>query len=163
MLRDGRPYVIRALRRDDRAGLLAAVGRTGPQSLYRRFFAVKRYFSEKETEYFLNIDFVNHVALVAEVEENGASAIVGGARYVVLEPGRAELAFAVIDEYQGQGVGSALMRSLCGIARSEGLRELVAEVLPENTAMLAVFKKSGLTVSTRREPDVVHVAMAIEG
>jgi RimJ/RimL family protein N-acetyltransferase len=162
-LRDGRPYVIRALRPADRDGLRAAIERTSPASLYRRFFSVKRYFSDREADYFLNIDFVQHVALVAEVEESGEPAIVAGARYVLLEPGRAEMAFAVIDEYQGQGLGSALMRSLAQLARAQGLRELVAEVLPENAAMLSVFEKSGLTCTTRRERDVVHVSLAIAG
>src|SRR5271163_894703 len=73
-LRDGRAFVIRALRPDDRDALIAAIDRTSPQSLYRRFFAPKRYFSEEETSYFLNVDFVDHVALVAEVEENGRPA-----------------------------------------------------------------------------------------
>ena len=45
-LRDGRRVEIRALRQDDRAELLAAVGRTSPESLYRRFFTVKRGFTE---------------------------------------------------------------------------------------------------------------------
>ena len=47
------------------------------ESLHRRFFGAKRYFSEKEAEYFLDIDFVNHVALVAVVQENGEQAICG--------------------------------------------------------------------------------------
>jgi GNAT superfamily N-acetyltransferase len=34
--------------------------------------------------------------------------IVGGGRYVLVEPGKAKVAFAVIDEYQGQGIGAAL-------------------------------------------------------
>jgi GNAT superfamily N-acetyltransferase len=59
----------------------------------------------------------------------------------MLDPGRAELAFALIDEYQGQGIGTALIST---IARGAGLQELIAEVLPENAAMLDVFKKSGL-------------------
>jgi RimJ/RimL family protein N-acetyltransferase len=160
-LRDGRPLAIRALRPDDRDGLLTAIGRTSPLSLYRRFFSVKRYFSEKETAYFITIDFANHVALIAEVEEGGRPAIVAGGRYVVIEPGRAELAFAVIDEYQGQGIGSALMYSLVELATDAGLRELVAEVLSENAAMIAVFKKSGLPITTRREADVVHLSLSI--
>jgi hypothetical protein len=45
-LRGGRRVEIRALRREDRAELLAAVGRTSPESLYRRFFTVKRGFTE---------------------------------------------------------------------------------------------------------------------
>ena len=50
----------------------------------------------------------------------------------VSRPGAAEVAFVVIDDYQGQGIGAALLRHLAAIARSAGLKELVAEVLPEN-------------------------------
>jgi hypothetical protein len=71
-LRDGRWVEIRALRPGDRAELIAAVGRSSGQSLYRRFFAVRRSFTESEIDYFLNVDFVNHVALVAIVDEHGA-------------------------------------------------------------------------------------------
>jgi RimJ/RimL family protein N-acetyltransferase len=160
-LRDGRPVKIRALKPEDRADLLAAIDRTSAQSLYRRFFAVKRGFSETEETFFLNIDFADHVALVAVVDEEGRQTIVGGGRYVVLEPGRAEVAFVVIDQYQGQGVGSALMQHLAAIARGAGLQELVAEVLPDNTSMLKVFEKSGLRISTKRESGVVHVVLRL--
>jgi GNAT superfamily N-acetyltransferase len=162
-LRDGRRVDIRAQRSDDRAELLAAIGRTSPESLYRRFFAVKHDLTEQEVAYFLNIDFVNHVALVAVVEEDSRPVIVGGARYIVIEPGSAEVAFAVIDQYQGLGIGQALMRHLAGIARGVGIRELVAAVLPENAAMLKVFAKSGLPVTTKGESNVVHVVLRLDG
>jgi RimJ/RimL family protein N-acetyltransferase len=161
-LRDGRRVDIRALRADDRAELLAAVGRTSLDSLYRRFFCVKRGFTEQETAVFLNIDFVDHVALVAVVEEASRPVIVGGARYIVLQPGKAEVAFMVIDQYQGQGIGAALMRHLAGIARGAGLRELIAEVLPENEAMLKVFAKSGFGLRMKREVGVVRVALRLD-
>src|SRR5581483_5283229 len=103
-LRDGRPVEIRALRPDDEAGMLAAIDRIGTDSLQRRFFAVKRHFSEKEKAFFMQIDFLNQVALVAEVRENGKPVIVAGCRYAVVNPGEAEVAFAVIDAYQGQGL-----------------------------------------------------------
>jgi ribosomal protein S18 acetylase RimI-like enzyme len=67
----------------------------------------------------------------------------------------------VVDEYQGQGIGAALMRHLAAIARAAGLEELIAEVLPDNIAMLKVFEKSGLRVSTTREPRMVHVALGL--
>jgi GNAT superfamily N-acetyltransferase len=160
-LRDGRRVEIRALRPQDRDGLLAAVGRASAQSLYRRFFAVRRSFSDKEIDYFSNVDFVDHVALVAVAEEDGRPAIVAGARYVVSQPGEAEVAFAVVDAYQGQGLGGALMRHLAGIARDAGLAELTAEVLAENAAMLKVFAKCGLPLTTKRESDVVHVTLRL--
>jgi ribosomal protein S18 acetylase RimI-like enzyme len=160
-LRDGRRVEIRALRPDDQAGLLAAVSRTSEHSLYRRFFAVRRAFAEPEIAFFMNVDFVNHVALVAVVDESDWPVIVGGGRYVAVEPGKAEMAFAVVDEYQGQGIGSALMRHLAEIARAAGLKELIAEVLPDNISMLKVFEKSGFRVRTKREPQVVHVALRL--
>jgi ribosomal protein S18 acetylase RimI-like enzyme len=160
-LRNGRRVEIRALRPDDRAALMAAVGRSSDQSLYRRFFGARRGFSEREIAFFVDVDFVNHVALVAVAEEGGRPVIVGGGRYVVVQPGKAEVAFAVVDEYQGQGIGAALLRHLAAMARAAGLAEFIAEVLPDNTAMLKVFENSGLRVSTRREPLVVHVALGL--
>ena len=160
-LRDGCRVEIRALRPDDRADLIAAVGRTSDQSLYRRFFGLKRSFSEQEAAFFVNVDFVNHVALVALIDEGGRSVIVAGGRYVVVQPGQAEVAFVVIDEYQGRGIGRALMRHLVTIARAAGLQTLIAEVLPENTPMLQLFKTSGLQWSTKREAQVVHVTLRL--
>ena len=143
----------------DREGMQAAIARSSSGSLYRRFFAVRREFSDKETDYFLDIDFVNHVALVAVANDTGQPTIVGGGRYVVVEPGQAEVAFAVVDAYQGLGIGSALMRHLATLGREAGLREFIAEVLSENVPMLNVFERSGLTMNTRREGPVVHVIL----
>jgi RimJ/RimL family protein N-acetyltransferase len=160
-LRNGRPVEIRALQPDDRADLLAAVGRLGNESLYRRFFAVKRHFTEREIASSVNVDFVTHVALIAVVKDNGRETIVGGGRYVVTEAGKAELAFAIVDQYQGQGIGAALLRHLIVIARAAGLQELVAEVLADNRAMIKVFEKSGVPVTTRRQSEVVHVVLRL--
>jgi len=66
----------------------------------------------------------------------------------------------VVDKYQGRGVGAALMMHLATIAQSEGIRELIAEVLPENGPMLKVFKKCGF-VETNAEHDVVHVIVRL--
>jgi RimJ/RimL family protein N-acetyltransferase len=159
LLRNGQQVEIRALRPDDRASLLAAVSRTSSQSLYRRFFAVKRGFTEQEIVFFSNVDFVSHVALVAVMEEGGQPLIVGGGRYIVVQPGQAEVAFVVVDQYQGQGIGAKLLHHLAVIARDAGLKELVAEVLPDNTSMLKMFERSGLRLGTRREPQGVHITL----
>ncbi|ACL57251.1 GNAT family N-acetyltransferase [Methylobacterium nodulans] len=158
-LRDGQPVEIRALHPEDREGMLAAVDHTSERSLYRRFFGAKRHFTDKEIDFFLNVDFVDHVALVAVANEGEGRVIVGGGRYVVTRPGQAEVAFAVVDQYQGQGIGAALMRHLVGIARAAGLRELTAEVLPDNAAMLKLFERCGLCLVKRREAQVVHVTL----
>jgi RimJ/RimL family protein N-acetyltransferase len=160
--RDGRRFKIRALRPEDRAELLAAVSRSSAQSLYRRFFSPKRGFTEQEIAYFVNVDFVNHVALVAVLDKAGRDVIIGGGRYIVVQPETAEVAFVVVDDYQGQGVGAALLRHLAKIARDAGLKELMAEVLPDNVSMLKVFEKSGLRLNTTREAGVVHVTLQLD-
>jgi RimJ/RimL family protein N-acetyltransferase len=160
-LRSGRQIEIRSLRADDRAQLLAAIAGTSAQSRFRRFFASKRDFTEQEIEFFLDVDFVNHVALVAVMEENGRPAIAGGARYIIVQPEKAEVALAVVDQYQGQGIGTALICHLATIARAAALRELIAEVLPENVPMLKAFQNSGLPMQTKRETAVVHVVLSL--
>jgi GNAT superfamily N-acetyltransferase len=160
-LRDGRTIEIRALRPNDQADLLAAVDRIGVQSMYRRFMGAKRYFSEKERAFFVNVDFINHVAVVAVIQEDGRQTIIAGSRYIVERPGSAEVAFAVIDQYQGQGIGAALLRHLATLARDAGVKEFTAEVLPDNAGMLKVFEKSGLKSSLKRAPGVVHVTLQL--
>jgi RimJ/RimL family protein N-acetyltransferase len=159
-LRNGAALQIRALRPSDRDEMLAAVGRLGPQALQRRFFAPKRGFSEREIAFFLNLDFTNHVALVALLDE-GRPTIVGGARYIVARPGEAEVAFAIDDAHQKLGIGTHLIRHLIAIARDGGLETFVAEVLPENLPMLKVFERCGLAMTQRRQRGVVHVTLAL--
>jgi len=156
-LRDGSTVTIRAQRPTDREGMRSALVQMGEESIQRRFFAPRRYFSEGEVAFFLDIDFVAQVALVAVAGE----AIVGGGRYIVTEPGVAEVAFGVADDWQGRGLGGLLMEHLIAIARQQGLRQFVAEVLNENTPMLAVFRKSGLPMTTHREAGVVHATLAL--
>src|SRR5262249_37653061 len=160
-LRNGASLQIRALRPSDRDEMLAAIGRTSPQALYRRFFAPKRNFSEREIDFFLNVDFVNHVALAAVLGDSGRELIAGGARYIVSQPGRAEIAFAVDDPHQKLGIATHLMSHLVGIGRAAGLEAFVAEVLPENVPMLKVFERCGLAMTTRHDRGIVHVTLAL--
>jgi ribosomal protein S18 acetylase RimI-like enzyme len=68
---------------------------------------------------------------------------------------------AVVDQYQGQGVGAALTRHLTILARAGGFEEFVAEVLPENTPMLRVFEKSGLAMKTKRDGGTIKVRLRL--
>jgi hypothetical protein len=96
-LRGGQHVEIRAQRPVDRKDLEATLGRMSDESVYRRFFGTKRHFSEKKAEYFSDIDFVSHLAPVAVAQENRKQAIVGVGRYVVVQPGQAEVAFRIVD------------------------------------------------------------------
>jgi RimJ/RimL family protein N-acetyltransferase len=160
-LRNGRVIEIRALRPDDRDELLRTVDRASTESLQRRFFSPRRTFSEKEINRFFDVDFVNQVALAVIVDESGRPVIAGGCRYILIGPGRAEVAFGLEDKFQGQGIASAMLRHLIAIASSAGIEEFHADVLPGNLAMLRVFEKSGLDISMKREEGTVHVVMRL--
>lgn len=162
-LRDGRTVDIRAIRPDDRIAILEAISRASPKSVFRRFFTPRQKITDAELDYFLNVDFINHVALVAVADEDGHSAIVGGGRFIIVKPGKAEVAFAIIDPYQGLGLGTILMRHLGAIAQKAGLQKLVAEVLIENVPMLTVFAHSGYPMVKTSGTDVVHIMLDLGG
>jgi GNAT superfamily N-acetyltransferase len=162
VLSDGRTIEIRALRSQDQQALVSALDRSSPLSIFRRFLGAKRHFTEQEISYFMNADFVDHVALVALAGENGRPVVVGGGRYIVMpQTARAEVALAVVDQYQGQGIGAALMRHLVILARTAALEEFVADVLSSNTGMLRIFENSGLPMSTTRESEILHVTVSL--
>ena len=141
--------------------MLAALDETSMQSRRRRFFASKRHFSEQERAFFMDIDFKTHVALVACVEDAGRRVIAGGGRYVVSEPGRAEVAFMVIDAWQGRGLGAMLAHDIVALAREARLTELNAEVVHENVAMRHVLEKLGFEPAATHDPHTVHLALKL--
>jgi RimJ/RimL family protein N-acetyltransferase len=160
-LRHGGQVEIRALRPSDRNALLLAAARASDRSLYRRFFGVRREFSDAEVAGFIEVDFKNQVALVAVSDESGHEVIVAGARYIIVRPGMAEVAFMVVDAFQGRGIASTMLRHLAELARAAGLTAFVAEVMPDNSAMLRVLERSGLPLRRERDSDVVHVTLEL--
>lgn len=162
-LRDGTPVEIRAVRPGDRTAIQEAVGRMSGESIVRRFFAPRSSFSPEEVARFVNVDFVHHVALVAVVPVDGQPRIVAGARYIEVEPGRVEMACAVEDAWQGRGLGTLLLRNLGAIAREQGVREVVADVLAENQPMLRLLRSSGLPTLSGRQAGAVQLTMSLAG
>ena len=79
-LRDGRRMTIRAQRPEDLEAIRSAARLTSERTRYLRFFAPKMSLSESEVAFFMGPDFVNHVALMAFVEESGRPVVVGGGR-----------------------------------------------------------------------------------
>jgi len=79
----------------------------------------------------------------------------------VVGPATAEAAFAVLPRYQGRGIGTALMRHVAALARRAGLQELTAEGLPEDVALLKLFRKSGFGLTTRYGHGAVRLALRL--
>jgi GNAT superfamily N-acetyltransferase len=163
-LRDGRILLVRAIRPDDKPALKDGLHRLSAESAYSRFFQLKHEPSPKELIYFTEVDFAEHVALVAIVEEEGPL-VVGVGRYIVCDavaPMRAaEISFAVDDAHQGLGIATILLRHLANIARAAAIVEFRASVLSGNQKMLRVLAQSGLPQEDRAEDGVVEVRLSL--
>ncbi len=159
--RDGAPVYIRAIRPDDRDRLAAFHRRLSPESVYFRFFEIKQELSPQDLSYLTELDFDRRVALVATLARDREAPLVGVARYDVLpaDPKRAELGIIVEDAYQGKGIGTQLLKHLLGIAFSQGVREITAEVLPQNTKMLELVSNSGVPVRRRLEEGMIQLRL----
>src|ERR1044072_5857558 len=132
VLRDGSTLRVRPTRADASACLFRFFERLAAESRYLRFQGALR-IDARTVEPFLQTDFEGTVSLVGELEGEVAAL----ATYVQLrDPRRAEVAFVVADHLQGRGVGTRLLERLAGHAARAGIEEFVAQVLPQNSAML---------------------------
>jgi GNAT superfamily N-acetyltransferase len=141
-LRDGRVVAVRPLDRRDRPLLEAAIRRLSDDSRYLRF-ASPRAIDERDLDRLVDVDHHAHEALVAIDPLTGRGVAV--VRYVQLpgERGVVELAATVADDWQGIGLGSALLAGLTQRARHEGHSALVAYVLAVNRRAIAMLRRAG--------------------
>ncbi|GIW41628.1 MAG: hypothetical protein KatS3mg076_2205 [Candidatus Binatia bacterium] len=135
-LADGTPVRFRLLVPEDREALRAGFERLSPESRYRRFFSPMPRLSEKFLDYLTRTDNENHLAVVAErLDENGNPCEgLGVARFVRSrdDPTVAEAAVAVVDEFQGRGVGTLLLWLLTCAALERGITKFRGYVLADN-------------------------------
>jgi GNAT superfamily N-acetyltransferase len=161
-LLDGAPIRIRAIGPGDQSLLQDHFRGLSQRSIYFRFMGFKRDLSAQDLKRLSELDFNDHVGLAATLTENGRERFVGVGRYLRgKNPRRAEVAFAVRDDYQGRGIGTILLEHLANIARNSGIAELDAEVLSDNQQMLEVFAHSGFKIRHPPEPGVVNLYYSI--
>lgn len=122
---------IRPMTRDDQPALQAVFDGMSPESRLRRFHAPVGVLAPSLARPLLDIDGQRHVALLAEVGRAHRRPI-GIARYVREPDDRAEIAVEVVDDWQGRGVGTRLVRALVEHARRAGVLELHGDVLADN-------------------------------
>jgi len=153
-LSDGANVILRPIRPEDEPAEHEMLSSLSAQTLRTRFFSIFKNISHEWLILFCNIDYDRHMAIVAEVEENGRKSMIGVARLIMnqgLTSG--ELAVLVQDRFQGKHLGSKLVEMLIGIGRERGLEDIRADVLTENESMLNVFRRFGFT--THAVPDGV--------
>ncbi len=158
-LRDGARVTLRPIALEDKPVLAASFDRLSDESRYRRFLAPKGRLSAAELDYLVDVDHKDHEAIVAIDPSSGEG--LGVARYVrsTDDPEIAEVAVTVADDWQGRGLGRALLERLTYRARREGVRRFSALVLSDNRASLGLLESVGVI---RRTFEAGAVELVIE-
>ena len=146
VLGDGSLVHVRPPVGGDRAALLALHEGLSERSAYFRYFSLSRQAGAAHVDHLLAADTDSLGSLIALIGDR----VVGVASYERL-PIRddAEVALLVDDDHQGFGIGTLLLEALAVHAKASGVLRLVAEVMPNNAHMLAVFGTAGFTTHTR--------------
>ncbi len=166
-LPDGSPVYLRAIRPDDKKALQQGLAGFSRESSYQRFLGIKKSFTDAELIAYTEPDFVNHVALVTEVEVDGQRIPVGIGRYFTTESESgsgpaAEVSFAVRDDFQHHGLGTILLHHLTALARSADIVELRAWVLGQNRGMLGVFQHAPGQSTFRYRDNLIEVVLKLD-
>jgi RimJ/RimL family protein N-acetyltransferase len=143
LLRDGTAVPVRPLERSDRDELAAMVERLSDRSRYLRFAAPKPRLTRRELDHLVDVDHHRNEALVALDPATGRGIAVVRWVGVAGEPGVAEVAVTVADEWQGRGLGTALLARLLAMSRAQGLSTLRASVLAVNARSIAMLRGAG--------------------
>src|SRR6266516_3001641 len=144
-LRDGTRVHLRPIVPEDELLLHEAVSAMSERTVYFRFFSPIKRMSDALAHRLAVVDYNDRFAIVATTHKPGSKErIVGVARYDrAALTDIAEVAVAVIDEFQRRGLGSVLLAELARVARSHGIKTFQLIVLPENREMLGLLRNMG--------------------
>jgi RimJ/RimL family protein N-acetyltransferase len=147
-LRDGSMVRIRPVRGTDAPLIADLFARLSAHSRRMRFLTAKTRLTGAELRHLTDVDHRDHEALLA-LSCDGRAA--GVARYIrdTRDPLAAELAVTVADDWQGRGLGTALLARMSERAQEEGLHRLTALVAAENAAMAGLLRSAQARLTAR--------------
>jgi RimJ/RimL family protein N-acetyltransferase len=159
VLVDGGTAHLRPIRADDLEQIRSLHGRLSPESIYYRFFSPLPRLPESQLHRLVEVDYRDRFALVAVLDDK----VVAVVRYDRGSDGddTAEVAFVVEDDQQRRGLATVMLEHLAAIARSNGIARFTAETLPDNKAMMDVFRHAGFDVSSHFDRGVIDVSFPI--
>ena len=158
VLRDGGTAHLRPITPQDAEALQRMHVAQSPESTFLRFFSPMPRLTEKLLQQFTRVDYTDQVAIVALIGDE----IVGLANYARVDERQADVAFNISDAHQGRGLGSVLLEHLAAAARERGIHRFVADVLPQNRKMVAVFREAGYGVTHHFDHGVIALAFDID-
>jgi RimJ/RimL family protein N-acetyltransferase len=158
LLADGARVHVRPIQADDEGRLVSLYDRLTERSAYQRFFATKRRLPPNWAHFLADVDYVRRLALVATADAQADADLVAVARYEpTADPGIAEVAFVVRDDWQNRGLGTLLCGALLRAGEARGITQFRASVLADNPRMLDMLARLGNIHERRLEYGVVEL------
>jgi len=150
---------VRRIQASDEARLIAFHAGLSTDTKYRRFLSYHPTLAADEVHRFTHVDGADRVALVALQDD----AIIAVARYDRLDTiaDSADVAFVVTDAWQGEGLGTVLLKCLTNIALTHGIERFTADTLTTNIGMMRVFRATGFPLTVTHDHGVSHVEFPI--
>jgi acetyltransferase len=164
-MKGGTEVVVRPIRPEDEPLMVKFHETLSDQTVFLRYFHMENLSTRVAHERLIRkcfVDYDREMALVADriIPGSGQHEILGVGRLTKSRTGReAEVALLVSDHCQRAGLGGELLRRLIEIGRDEKLREIIANILPENTGMWSLANRFGFEIHKTDDPTVVVAAL----
>jgi acetyltransferase len=160
--KNGEELTFRPIRPEDEPLMVDFHQTLSEKSVYLRYFRSYNLDQRVEHDRLTRICFVDYDRTIAQVvthkNEAGEVEVVAAGRLTRAHArDEAEYAILVSDAYQGMGVGTQLLKRLLEIGREEGVKRVVAYMLPENRGMRHVSQKLGFKFE--RDADLLKATM----
>jgi len=164
-LKDGEEVLIRPIRPEDEPLIVQFHETLSERTVYLRYLQAlklsQRVAHERLTRICFN-DYDREMALVAETKNGAGAKILAVGRLRKIPGGNdAEFAVLVSDEFQGQGLGTELVRRLIDVARHEKLDKIIGDVLVDNIVMRRVCEKLGFSMTGDVEEQAMKAEMTL--
>lgn len=165
-LEDGTAVTIRPILPADAPLLQIGFKHLSPETIYMRFRESITELTEKQAHYYANVDYVTRMAFVAAAPIDGEEMVIGVARYHLIgpeQPGIAECAVIVGDDFQGQGLGTKLMSRLIEYAVEHDVHTFEGTIQITNTRIMSFIKSGGLRYNRHViEPGMWEVKVCLD-
>lgn len=165
-LKDGTPVTIRPIRPEDEPLIAQFHTTLSERSVYLRYFCSLSLSTRVEHERLVRICFGSYdrgFAMVADRlnPETGQHEVLGVGRFSAINRSEAEAAVLVSDRWQGRGLGTELLAGVARVAREEKFKRLSGEILRDNLATQAIFKKTGFRLRAMDDPSSVSARLEL--
>ncbi|HYL62745.1 MAG TPA: bifunctional acetate--CoA ligase family protein/GNAT family N-acetyltransferase [Candidatus Methylomirabilis sp.] len=167
-MKGGSEVVVRPIRPEDEPLMVEFHKTLSDSTVYLRYFHMQKLEARVAHDRLIRkcfIDYDREIALIAEHADpqNGRRELLGVGRLTRQRaPEDAELGVLVTDRCQGQGLGTELLRQLIAVARKERVHRVLAHILAENAAMIALARHFHFQIVREDDPSSLIAVLAID-